>query len=312
MRLRIFLVVICFFAGLSILVWMRPIRVLLTLADVVLWGEGMHSEYTSVDGHRIHYYAGGSGKPVVLLHGLGGRSEDWTILIPYLLQNGYRVYAPDLLGYGRSERPSDAAYSIAQQAGVVERFLADQGLKQTDLTGWSMGGWIAMRVALDNPQAIRRLVVFDSAGLRFAPAYDPTLFFADTAPRLAQLNDLLSTGKAPRLAGFIEGDVLRVLARDGWVIQRSLQSMMTGADIVDGKVSELKMPFLILWGKQDQITPVSLGYDLHAQAPQSVLEVYDGCGHLAPRQCVPRIGPRIVQFLNADPAPRGESIEIPR
>jgi pimeloyl-ACP methyl ester carboxylesterase len=306
------LAVVCFVLGLGLFVWFRPLEVLFTLAQLSLRAHGVRGEYVRIDGYRIHYYVGGSGKPIVLVHGLGGRSEDWTVLIPHLLRGGYRVYALDLLGYGQSARPQGAAFSIPQEAGVVEQFMAAEGLKQTDLAGWSMGGWIAMQVALDEPQAIRRLIVMDSAGLRFDLAYDPTVFFADTSAKLATLNGLLAPGNPPAMAGFIQRAVLRALARNSWVIERSLRSMMTGTDLVDGKVSGLTMPMLIVWGKQDHVTPVALGYQLHAEAPQSVLEVYDGCGHLAPRECVPAIGPRVVDFLNADPAKAGGVIEVPR
>lgn len=313
---RALLALVCFAAGLGIYVWLRPLQVLFTLAQVALRLDGVRSEYARVDGYRIHYYVGGAGKPIVLVHGLGGRSEDWTVLIPTLLRGGYRVYALDLLGYGRSSRPQSAAYSIPQEAGIVEQFMAVEGLKQADLAGWSMGGWVAMRVALDDPQAIRRLIVYDSAGLRFNLAYDSTLFWANTPAKLAELNNLLSPYLPPKtvpaMPGFIQRAVLRVLAWNSWVIQRSLNSMLTGADLLDGKVSALKMPFLIVWGKQDQIIPVEAAYRLHAEVPQSVLEVYDGCGHLAPRECVPKIGPRTLKFLNAEPAPAGEVVEIPR
>jgi pimeloyl-ACP methyl ester carboxylesterase len=309
---RAVLTLVCFVAGMALLVWMRPLEVLFTGAQVALRLHGVRSEYIPVDGYRIHCYVGGSGKPIVLVHGLGGRSEDWTALIPRLVRGGYRVYALDLLGYGRSERPPDAAYSIAQEAGIVEHFMAAEGLRQTDLAGWSMGGWIAMRVALDEPQAVRRLVLFDSAGLRFVVPYDPALFWADTPAKLTRLNDLLSPGTAPALAGFIQRAVLQSLARTGWVIHRSVQSMLTGADLVDGKVAALKMPLLIVWGKQDQITPVAMAHELHAAAPQSVLEIYDGCGHLAPRECLPKIGPRLLSFLDADVAPAGGVVEIPQ
>jgi pimeloyl-ACP methyl ester carboxylesterase len=303
---RALLASLCFVVGLAAYVYLRPLQVLFAIAQMTLLVQGVHSDYVQVDGHRIHYYVGGSGKPIVLVHGLGGRSEDWTVLIPRLLHGGYRVYALDLLGYGRSERPQDAAYSIPQEAGIVEHFMDAEGLKQTDLAGWSMGGWVAMRVALDEPAAIRRLIVYDSAGLGFDLGYDPTVFYADTPERLATLNELLAPGHAPPMPEFIQRAVLRALARNGWVIQRSLQSMMAGQDILDGKVAGLKMPFLIMWGKQDKITPVALGYALHQEAPQSVLEIFDGCGHLAPRECVPRMGPRTVEFLNASPAPAGD------
>ncbi len=80
-----------------------------------------------------------------------------------------------------------------------------------------------------------------------------------------------------------------------------MNSMLAGSDLLDGKLGALKMPVLIVWGKNDQLTPVSLAYVFHAQIPQSVLEIYDGCGHLAPRECAGRIGPNTLDFLRAEP-----------
>lgn len=113
--------------------------------------------------------------------GWGSRAADWANLIPQLVDGGHRVYALDLLGYGMSAQPRDAAYSISQQAAMVEGFLNSQHLQQVDLAGWSMGGWIAMRVALQQPQRVRRLVLLDSAGLRFKLGFDPSSF---NRPRL--------------------------------------------------------------------------------------------------------------------------------
>ena len=103
----------------------------------------------TVDGYRVHYNADGpeDGPVVVLVHGLGGRAEDWRNLAPYLAKAGYRVYMPDLLGYGRSEKPADFSYSVHDEAAVVVGFMDALGLKQVDLGGWSMGGWIVQVVA---------------------------------------------------------------------------------------------------------------------------------------------------------------------
>ena len=103
----------------------------------------------TVKGHRMHYVAEGpaNGPVVVLVHGLGGRAEDWSNLAPYLAKAGFRVYMPDLFGYGRSERPAEFSYSVHDQAGAVVAFMDALGLKQVDLGGWSMGGWIVQIVA---------------------------------------------------------------------------------------------------------------------------------------------------------------------
>ena len=308
---RALLVVICFIAGLILLVCLRPLEVLLAVLQVKLGMDGIHSRYANVGGYRIHYFEGGSGQPILLIHGLGSRAEDWADLMPQLVHGGRHVYAIDLLGYGRSARPRDAAYSIPQEAGIVEKFMAAENLGQTDLGGWSMGGWVAMRVALDEPERVRRLAIYDSAGLRFDLPFKASLFWPDNPAALTALNDLLSPGRGPHIPAIMRWDILRLVRRNGWVVQRSMESMLTGADLVDGKLGALQMPVLIVWGKQDQLTPVSLAYLFHAQLPQSVLEIYDGCGHLAARECSDRVGPNTLAFLKADPPMAAQIKEIP-
>lgn len=97
----------------------------------------------------------------------------------------------------------------------------------------------------------------------------------------------------------------------GWVVRRSVQSMMTGEDLVDGKLGALTMPVLIGWGDQDKLIPLSVGYRLHQEILQSVLDVYDGCGHLAPQDCVSQVGPSVADFLNAQPARMAMVHQIP-
>jgi len=308
---RALLVVICFFVGLGLFACLRPLELVLAILQLKLRTDGISSHYARIDGHQIHYFEGGSGPAILLIHGLGSRAEDWANIMPQLVRGGRHVYAIDMLGYGRSSRPADAAYSIPQEAGVVEKFIASQNLAQTDLGGWSMGGWVAMRVALDEPERVRRLAIYDSAGLRFDVPFKVSLFWPDNPASLTALNDLLSPGRGPQIPALMQRDILRLVQRNGWIVRRSMDSMLTGADLVDDKLSALKMPVLIVWGKNDQITPVALAYTFHAQIPQSVLEIYDGCGHLTPLECADRVGPNTLAFLRADPPMPPQVKEIP-
>ena len=112
---------------------------------------------------RLHYLAEGpaNGSAIVLVHGLGARAEDWGGIAPYLVQSGFRVYIPDLVGYGRSDRPADFSYSVRDEAAVVVGFMDALGLKRVELGGWSMGGWIAVLVAQEHPERVSRLMLFD-------------------------------------------------------------------------------------------------------------------------------------------------------
>jgi len=300
---------------LVVVAFLRPLAVLIFATQIRLLFDGIHSDYTDIPFAgapqvRVHYYAGGSGSPVVLVHGLGGRAEDWAALMPQLVRDHHRVYALDLPGYGRSDWPANAAYSIPEQTALVEAFLDNRKLARADLAGWSMGGWLAMRLALDQPQRIRRLVIFDSAGTRFPLAWDTSIFEPDTPAKLRTLDDLLMAGPAPHVPAFIQRDIFRFVGRHGWVVRRNMNSLLTGADLLDGKLGALPMPMLIVWGKQDHLIPVAIGEQIHHDVPQSEFVVVDGCGHLAPGQCAAQIGPVFKGFLD-EPSPiAGQQAEI--
>ncbi len=284
------------FAGLAF--WQRPVRFFQESNKLRIMLEGAHSKWATVEGYRVHYYVLGpeSGTPVVLIHGLGARAEDWTNLAPYFSRAGFRVYLPDLPGYGQSEKPADFSYSVSDEAGVVVGFLDALGLKQVDLGGWSMGGWIVQIVAARHPERVRRLMLFDSAGIYEKPDWNTSLFTPTTAAQLDQLDALLMPNPPP-VPGFIAADILRISKRDAWVIQRALAAMLTGRDATDSVLPHLKMPVLILWGALDHITPLEQAEKIHALVPQSHLDVFAGCGHLAPSQCAAQIGPQAVQFV---------------
>jgi pimeloyl-ACP methyl ester carboxylesterase len=278
--------------------WLRPLSFFNGFTELQLRLSGASSLTVTVSGYRIHYYTLGpeEGAAVVLVHGLGGRAEDWRNLAPYLAQAGYRVYMPDLPGYGRSEKPASFSYSVPDEASVVVGFFDALGLKQVDLGGWSMGGWIVQRVAAAHPDRVVKLMLFDSAGLYAKPAWNTGLFTPTSPDELEEL-DVLLMPNPPKVPGFIARDILRRSKRNAWVIHRAMDSMLTGRDVTDGLLPAMKMPVLIVWGSADLITPLSLGEKMHSLIPQSELDVVHGCGHLAPSQCTAQIGPVVIAFL---------------
>jgi pimeloyl-ACP methyl ester carboxylesterase len=266
--------------------WLRPV----TYFDETMYmreaWNGIENRSVTVAGHRMHYEVQGpaDGPVVVLIHGLGGRAEDWHKLSPYLAKAGFRVYMPDLFGYGRSEKPVDFSYSVRDEAGAVVGFLDAMGLKQVDLGGWSMGGWIVQIVADTHPARVNRLMLFDSAGIYAKPNWDTNLFVAKTPADLTQLEALLMPNP-PAIPGFVARDILRLTRQRAWIIQRALGTMLTGQDATDNLLPRLR------------ITPLEQGQKMHVLVPQSELDVFNGCGHLAPQQCTGEMGPRVVEFL---------------
>lgn len=292
------LLALLFIVSAGTFLWERPLTVFNFITAIRMFMHGAESRYTMVGRFRVHFYVLGpsSGQVVVLIHGLGGRSEDWERLAPYLAKAGYHVYMPDLPGYGRSDRPADFSYSVGDQAKVVLGLLDTLGLEQVDLGGWSMGGWIVQLTALKHPERVRRLMLFDSAGLYVRPGWDTDLFTPGSAAQIEELDALLMPNP-PQLPGFVARDILRTSHKHAWVIRRALATMLEGQETTDKLLPELRMPALIVWGEVDRITPVSQGKKIHELIPQSELDVIGGCGHLAPSECAPEVAPFVIHFL---------------
>jgi pimeloyl-ACP methyl ester carboxylesterase len=299
----------------AVTVYLRPLWVREQAIRFGLFLGRVHSNYVMTPEGRVHYYEAepnvpGGGIPLVLVHGLGDRSEAWAPMIKQLKKAGFHVYALDLLGYGRSPKPADSDYSIATQEQLVTDFIKAIGLQKTDIGGWSMGGWITLKLALDHPEMVDRVVVYDAAGIKYDTSFPQTVFHPTTAAELRELQVLLEPNSR-QLPGFIARDALRKFAGQQWVIDRGMDSMFTGRDLVDGRLSDFKEPLLLVWGADDHLIPVAVAERMHVLDPRSELDVVEGCGHLAPALCTSRVAAVTAGFLTANPAASGGTRSIP-
>jgi pimeloyl-ACP methyl ester carboxylesterase len=287
----------------------RPIWVQLQMTHLNLLLDHVQSDYVATPEGRIHYYdaeapVAGGGTPIVLVHGLGDHAEAWEPMIKQLKRNGFHVYALDLLGYGRSPKPADSDYSIATQAQVVYDFIQAVGLQKPNVAGWSMGGWIATKLALDHPEVVDRLVVYDGVGVKYDRKYPINVFHPADEQELDRLVHLLEPHAKP-LAHFVARDAMRKFASEQWVIDRGISSMATEKDALDDRLGALNVPLLLVWGSEDALLPLSVGKTMHALDPRSELDIIVGCGHLAPAGCTKRVASSTIDFLRAQPAKSG-------
>jgi len=285
----------------------RPTLVGTIAQRYTAWKIGFENHEVTLGQYRIHYMVAGQGKPLVLVHGLAGRAENWLALVPEFTRNGYQVYAVDLLGYGRSQQP-DVDYSIALETDILRQFLDSQRLTQPDIAGWSMGGWITLKFAAEHAERVHRLILMDSAGLLY-DAKNASALRPKTQAELAHMWDVLTPHPQP-FPGYVARDILRNFAVNDWVVGRALDSMRTGRDLMDGKMQSVTMPVLIIWGKQDVLTPLFIGERMHVAMPQSLLDIYDDTGHLAPTDRAGQVSRSVVAFLKADPPMTGGVQEI--
>jgi pimeloyl-ACP methyl ester carboxylesterase len=224
-------------------------------------------------------------------------------MIPRLAAKGFHVWVPDLLGYGRSPRP-DVNYSIPLEEQVVVGFMQAMHVPRADVGGWSMGGWIAMKLALDHPEMVDRLAIYDSAGVYFPATWEADLFTPDDVAGVRKLVSMLTPDPRP-MPEFAAEAALRKLQRNAWIVQRSMSSMTSGKDLLDFRLNKISQPMLIVWGSKDVLIPLSVGERIHEAVPQSVLNVVEGCGHLAPAECTTPVVESTVDFLRSEPPMRG-------
>jgi pimeloyl-ACP methyl ester carboxylesterase len=279
-----------------------------------LWRAGVKSDYVEAGGYRLHYFEAspgnrGSGTPLVLVHGLGARGEDWRAMIPALAAKGFHVYVPDLLGYGRSPKP-DVDYSIALEEQTVVQFMQVMHVPRADIGGWSMGGWIVMKLAIDHPEMVDRLAIYDSAGVYFPATWEPDLFTPSDVAGVRELVAMLTPKPRP-MPNFAAEAALRKLEGNAWVLRRSLTSMTSGRDLLDFRLHQISQPMLIVWGAKDELIPLSVGERIHQSVPQSVLNIIEGCGHLAPAECSAPVIEGTVDFLRSEPPMKGGEKTFP-
>ena len=280
-----------------------------------MWRQGAHRHSVDIAEGRIGYFEqpaiSGDGVPLVMIHGLGGRGEDFAGLMPQFAAQGFHVYAPDLLGYGESDKPASSDFSIATEERVVTEFMDAVHLPHADIVGWSMGGWIALRLALDAPQRVDCIAVYDSAGIVFDSTADISLFAPTDGAGVARLIRTLSP-TFPVPAPFVQRAIIRKLARSRWIVDRSLTAMRSGHDIVDFKLPSMKPPLLIVFGTADVLTPPSVGETMHKLDPRSMYVTVEGCGHFAPVECSGPLAEATVNFFKAEPPTAGGELKLAR
>ncbi len=306
-RLLLLIVVLLVLAG--VLFWRAPLWLQKQATHFGLFLARVQSNYVLTPAGRVHYYEAearvpGGGIPLVLVHGLGDSDESWAPMLKRLKRAGFHVYAPDLLGYGRSPKPANGDYSMQGEANFVYQFIQALGLQKTDLGGWSMGGWIALDLAHDHPELLDRVVVLDAAGLKFQPSYPFTIFHPQTPEQAQRLFSLLEPDAKP-LPGNVVRALIRKLDSEQWIVDKQMQLMVHSSSFVDTLLPTLPEPLLIVWGDRDRLTPLALGKQMHALDPHSELDIVEGCGHLGPSLCAARIAPAVADFLRSNPAPEG-------
>ncbi|MDE1461985.1 alpha/beta fold hydrolase [Spartinivicinus poritis] len=262
--------------------------------------------FITVNQQQLYYEIQGSGEPVILLHGLGSSSQDWSYQVP-ALQNDYQVITLDLRGHGQSSKPP-GPYSIKMLADDVSCLAKQFGFHQYHLIGISMGGMIAFQLAVDQPQQILSLSIINSGPHLIAHSWKIRCLIYQRL-LITQLLGMRITGKLimRKLFPKPEQHRLRQQGVEKWATNDKAAYVNAFKALINWSVQipldNIKCPCLILTGDRDY-TPISYKADYCQQLTNAKLVVVEDSGHASPLDQPAQVNQALLNFLNQYDAAR--------
>jgi pimeloyl-ACP methyl ester carboxylesterase len=281
--------------------------------------------WVETDGVRLHVVDEGAGEPVVMLHGNPTSSHLWRNFVPPLVAAGYRAVAPDQLGFGSSDKPSDwRVYSYERHVRHFAAVVDELRLDDVTLVVHDWGGPIALAWAVEHPERVRRLVVLNTVGWPPPPGRRPSLGYrvlaapilgdvlvrgAHAVVRYALLRRLLTRPIPERdRAGYLN-------AQPSWASRAGiLAAIRHSVEVVHGGPARDRLervgarldrladkPTLIVWGMRDPILKPTLLRRWRERFPQADVHELDDASHFLQEDAHERIVPILLDFLERTP-----------
>ncbi|HEY2773035.1 MAG TPA: alpha/beta fold hydrolase [Candidatus Binatia bacterium] len=273
-------------AALTAFVQLAPETALRTALSLERHRSGLvRKEIDLPGGLHYVYLEGGSGEPLMLLHGFGADKDNFTRIARLLVPN-YRVVIPDHIGFGESSHPADADYSPPAQAERLHELAAALGITRVHLGGNSMGGHIAMSYAVAYPNDVASLWLLDPGGIWSAPPSELAQVLQKTGrnPLMASNEDEFAKVYAFAMSDppWVPRAFLDVMARrriENFALEQKIFEQIRG-DRLEERLRGLATPTLIVWGREDRAINVATAEVLHGMLPHSQVIVLDHIGHL--------------------------------
>jgi 2-hydroxy-6-oxo-octa-2,4-dienoate hydrolase len=243
----------------------------------------------SANGIATNYLETGSGAPVVLIHGSGPgvtAYANWRLTMP-LLASRLRVLAPDMVGFGYTERPAGVTYDMDTWVGQILGFFDALGLERASLVGNSFGGALALQVAARHPERVDRLALMGSVGVPFpiTEGLDAVWGYEPSVENMQRLLGLFAY--SPELGSDTELAQVRYRASIEPGFQESFAAMFPAPRqrwvdamvTADADLAALPHETLIVHGREDRVIPLSNSLRLMELIPRAQLHVFGRCGH---------------------------------
>ncbi|MGQ0538768.1 MAG: alpha/beta fold hydrolase [Gemmatimonadaceae bacterium] len=254
------------------------------------------TRYAEVFGERMAYYEGGSrsAPTLILLPNLGWDSHSWAQNFSVLAQR-YHVVAVDPVGLGRSSKPL-IDYKMDTWTDFLDEFMRVKNIARAFFVGTVMGGALSVQMALDHPERVLGIVV---AASNTGPGPHEGGRAIPSAPSLAGT-------RANLLALFFDSTLVtdtfvrerfrfRLKTNDGYTIQRHLADHR--APYSRDELARIQVPALVVWCREDRITPISWGEQYAAALPRGQLATLESCGHLPNLEQPQAFNRAVLEFL---------------
>ncbi|MDE2489651.1 MAG: alpha/beta hydrolase [Elusimicrobia bacterium] len=269
---------------------------------------GAKAETLDVAGVGTHLVRAGRGEPVVLLHGLGASSYSWRYALP-ALAGRYEVFAPDLPGFGRSDKPWDFDYSIAGLHRWVVALLDRLGVARARFAGNSMGGVVTLWTAMDAPERVERMALFGTPAF---PENRPKILWPLSWPVIGRIYEAAMGERTLRWIAkstfYDRSKVTEELVAEYAAPLKEARGRRAVAEFIRraippdykeriARYGSLSQPALVLVGETDAMVDRRGGERLAEALPRARFVYLDRCGH-APQEDAPeRVVPLLAEFF---------------
>ncbi|WP_016743937.1 alpha/beta fold hydrolase [Rhizorhabdus wittichii] len=253
---------------------------------------GPQSHFADVDGVKYHYHDIGTGEPLILIHGGGPGASGWSNYSRNVeaLSRQFRLIIPDLVGYGQSDKPVLEGSRFGIYAKGMLGLMSRIGIEKVHVVGNSLGGGTAIKMALEAPDRIGRLILMGPAGLLAPSTPMPTLgvrqimeFYGGEGPTREKLRAFLQTMVYD--SSFLTEELL-----DGRIAAATQPDLLANPPLGRGgpppiealwkeNLAGITHDTLILWGREDRVNPMDMHLTLLAQLPNAQFTVFTRCGH---------------------------------
>lgn len=275
-------------------------------------GRAPEDKYIMIDDVNYHYREyPGTGRDIFLLHGFASSTYTWEKIIPYLTRRGYHVWALDMKGAGWSDKPKGAKYDTFTLMQEVNRWMDVMGLKDVVFAGNSLGGAIAVLMALEHPDKTDRIILIDSAGY---PIKKPFIIRMAKMPLAGEITRLFF-GR-----WVVRWNLKEVYFNDDLIPEETVDAYfnrMRTENVLDAKValarsidfdaftpyikriSGIKNPTLIIWGENDEWIPLESGYKFSKDLSNSTLVILPECGHIPQEEKPEQTAKIMIDFIES-------------